>query len=443
MDLQIRSRSRWSTALSTVALYGANAVGALGQLAAIHFVMGWSGVSGYARVSLYFMAFAVPLAFEPAVVRKAMNLSGEQDGDAKVDALLVAWTTAAIVVGTVIAIALGSAVFSASMGLWSAVGLLMIGAVDYALGVSLLRMSVRLGRAGDQRRLALISFVQNLSRYGFLLILLFAGDGSLGFLALLPLRRLVEFAVLRASVVPLRWPAAGSWRLLWSAMVDFGATIGVLLLGTEGVGVLVYLVFGDHQFGSYRAAFDLASKLWFVTTIFPLVLYPRLRVLGLGPRTLLILRKVFAWSWLAYLVIALVGFLVAPLLFRLFFPKLVGTEFVFFLVLMGVAITAHARLALECLQAFGFHRTATSSAIAFVVVMLAVFLALGSRPAAAAIGGAWIGGGLALAMLVDSRVLLASGAGLSHVSLALLRMLLMAAFVFGAGFMINSAVGHA
>ena len=399
-----------------VALYGANAIGALGSLLVIRFATSWAGFGSYAQIALYFLSFAVLQALEPAVIRKAVDVRGGAVGNARVGDLFVAWTIFSLGVGLFLSLALAELVFSSTMGAGTAFLLLVTGVVDYVLGAPILRKTVDYSVADDQAGMALVAFIQNASRFTVLLLLLWVGEGHATYVWLLPLRRLLDYFALRlmdagATRQKTAFTIGAGLGLLSEGLVAFGSTIIWLLLATEGIGLLVYLNFGEAEFGRYRALFDLASKLWFITSVFPLLLYPKLRKIGLGPRALRLLRGIFLISLCSYLFVAILGLQLAPSLFPILFPSLTNLEWLFFLVLLGVALTAHARFGLECLQAFGAPRKAALAAATFAFMMLGVFQLLAQNFAVTvAVGGAWFVSATVLAIGVDERVLALAGA---------------------------------
>lgn len=398
-------------------IYFANACGAVGHLLVLAVATHWIGLVGYGSLSLYLLAFAVPVALEPAMLRRGVDL--QQDG-AKHDVqagFIVTWALAWLTLGMASAGLLAVLVFDRAPGIALSFALIATGFADYAGGAPLLSRIIRASAASRYEVLAKIALVQAVSRYVWIFGLLWLGEGDLRLLVLMPLRRVLEYAALRGlpGVIDggrIALSRVGATNLA-AALTKYGSIIGWLLLGTEGVGLLVYLHFGDAEFGRYRAIFDLASKAWFVATIFPLVLYPRIRLVERGPQLIRTMKKALSVSFVGYLVAALLGLGLAPWVFPIAFPALEGSERYLFGVLLGVAMVGHARLGLECLQAFGATRVAAALAAGFSLLLLVGFEALTAIiavPVTVLVVAAWVLAGAVLAACVDERALAHAGA---------------------------------
>jgi hypothetical protein len=109
----------------------------------------------------------------------------------------------------------------------------------------------------------------------------------------------------------------------------------------------------------------------------------------------------------------IVGIALAPWAFALAFPALVGSEDLFVGVLLGVSIAGHARLSLECLQAFGATRFGALIAALFSVTLLGSVLVgglHGSSSPVVVITAGWVAAGTVLALFADDRALTVLGA---------------------------------
>lgn len=400
-----------------LSIYIANAFGAIGHLLVLAVTTHLIGLSGYGYLSLYLLAFAVPLALEPAALRRGVDLQQDQACNDLKAGFLAMWALVWLVGGVAVAVLLATFVFDPTPVKGLAFILLLTGFVDYASGIPILSRLVRASAASIHADLAKIALVQSVSRYSWLLGLLWMGQGDLSLLVLMPLRRAFEYALLRG----LRGTTDGgrivlSRAVLWNlflALSKYGSIIGWLMLGTEGIGLLVYLQFGDHEFGRYRAIFDVASKSWFVATIFPIVLYPQLRLIERGPQLVRTMKRALSLSFVGYLSLSFLGLGLAPTFFPIALPALAGQEKYFFGVLLGVALVGHARLGLECLQAFGATRTAALLAAGFSFLLLGAFAVLAALLTASVIVvvvAAWATAGAALAAFVDAHALAHAGA---------------------------------
>ena len=404
--------------LAVLSIYVANAVGAFGHLLVVAIATLWVGLDGYGLISLYLLAFAVPVALESAVLRRGVALQQDLDTNEVPGGLLAAWSIVLLVVGVICAGLLAAILFADAPKALLSFTLMATGVIDYVAGTPILGRLVLASASSRHGHVARIALVQSFSRYMWLIGLLYFGGGNLALLILMPLRRILECVVLRelpGVLVGKRFVITrNGFNQLLVALRKYGSIISWLLLGSEGIGLLIYFNFGNVEFGRYRAIFDLASKAWFVATIFPLVIYPHLRLVERGPRLVRTMSRALSMSFLGYLIVALLGLGAAHLAFPTLFPVLVGEERYFFGVLLGVAVVGHARLGLECLQAFGSTRIAASLAACFSLLLLGSFVALAAldmMSVAFLVIVAWGIGGSALAAFVDERALAYAGAG--------------------------------
>ncbi len=433
-----------SRALGVGAVYLSNAVGALGHLLLLKVVTGTAGFEGYALLSLYLLAFSVLQVFEAAVVRRAVDLSVSPQRTSP-DGLFLAWAGVAIALGLAGAIVLAGSVLDFEVGPWFVFVAVTAGVLDYVLGIPITRYCVELTLQRQSGRIAGMILVQNLTRYSTILLL--ANLESLGpaYLALVPLRRVVDGLVLYVLVRHRQTDAGAAapsrLREILSAFGRYGSITAFLVLGTEGTALAIAVLFGEFHYGQYRATFDLASKLWFVTSIFPLIIYPRLKGMERNARTLERIARALRISWIAYLAVAAGAWLIVGYVFEVVFPALRGSEWLFLLVVAGVAMNAHSRFGLECLQAFDRPTVPVSMAAGFAIVMLALFLISAQFVSfTASVGVAWLGAGLVFALTVDDRLLRIFGASAGQRATAWAAMLGVAG---AAGLLIGFAGGFA
>ena len=196
--------------------------------------------------------------------------------------------------------------------------------------------------------------------------------------------------------------------------------------------ILVNRHLGIEALGSFRAVFDLASRVWFVSNGVGAVLFPRFsRLLGDRERRRDLharIEGVLSMSWSAYNLVALAGLLLAPPLLRMMWGPQRDSLELFALVLLGVCLNAHSDLSYSYLQASGRYLLASALGAVTLGAMWLGFLFLVRSAGLLAVGWAWLASQLLYALLADAlaaRVSAVSAAGQAR--LFLCKMILFAA----------------
>lgn len=411
------------------ALYFANGIGALGQLLIIRMISQRTGISDYGVVALYFLSFAVLQVFEASLIRKAVDQLGKSQSCLRIAGLFSAWGQLAVVVALPVAIVLSMILRDFTVGPLVVFVALLSGVFDYVLGLPLVRYSVICSVSGKTENVAILAAVQNTSRFLVLLLLVLSDQAGTWLLIFIPLRRLFDWIVMLILGGGLNWPLSASFKgivRVREALWRFGAVSIALMVGTEGLGVAVAIVYGQDAYAKYKVVFDLCSKLWFVTSIFPLVLYPQIKVMNIGVAGIVKITSALTWSFVIYLGLTVIGTAIAPNALSYIFPAVDISGFVFAAVLFGVALFGHSRLGMEILQAHSSAKSVVVLAVGFSAVMLSVFVAFSFVSYSVAIVGAWVIASLVLAISVDWFVLQLFGARRQPITLILAKHLLLA-----------------
>jgi len=177
--------------------------------------------------------------------------------------------------------------------------------------------------------------------------------------------------------------------------------LGMLSLGS----VLANTFCGLAGLGLYRAAFDLASRLWVISNGLGLVVFPRFACLlavdddnpspALGRMS-----GILDASWAGYLALCTFGAWVAPHVLPLigFQPDAIQ---LFMLLLLGTGMNAHGNLSHEFLLAGGKYLWATLILVAGSATLAVVFLGLHHQMGILTLGWAWIASQFIYATMVD------------------------------------------
>lgn len=179
--------------------------------------------------------------------------------------------------------------------------------------------------------------------------------------------------------------------------------------------ILANRYLGLASLGSYRAAFDLANKVWFFSNGIGSVLFPRFARLQADAASRKELSAKFTAtlnaSWGGYSLLALVGILAAPYLLPVMGISDTASITLFMLILPGVCFNAHSNLAYVFLQAANRFRLAALLSATGVVLMWSVFVASYSWAGLYALGFSWVSGQALYAFFSDATMLYVAGEG--------------------------------
>lgn len=175
------------------------------------------------------------------------------------------------------------------------------------------------------------------------------------------------------------------------------------ILGTEFVSIYVSHAYGAATLGKYRSIYDVLNKIWFIATLYPVLVYPRLCEWLADPARKAWLRDRLTWltvgSSLLYGMLALTGIATFD-----WIGRHVGslTETLPFAagLLAGICMSGHVRLGIELLQAqraAGAALMVNLFSIGVGAFMLVAFSGAGTME----IGLAWLASQLIAVIFVD------------------------------------------
>ncbi|MHB8792311.1 MAG: lipopolysaccharide biosynthesis protein [Thermoleophilia bacterium] len=262
------------------------------------------------------------------------------------------------------------------------------------------------------RRFSLFTFVSGIYRYALMFfgILIFGSPAAV--VALVVSRRLIDAFISRwiMGALPVaafrprfRFKEMRSILTHSSALsVSQGCQLTVVSIGS----ILVNKYYGLNGLGIYRASFDLANKVWFISNGFSLVVFPRFVNLlsdkthreRLYSKILLLLNS----SWIGYSLIAILGMLASP-----WFLAAIGltqplTSEMFILLLLGVCWNAHTILSYEFLQASSKYSLSALLSGTSLAAMIISFYIFKNYSGILAIGWAWLVSQCLYAFIADS-----------------------------------------
>lgn len=411
------------------ALYFANAVNGVLGIAFVPIAVHRLGTSGYGLFSIYSVIAGYVILIELGLGKNLVRLLGkEHDAAERLRQLRLAAGLYMCVCGVLVVLApllayvVPRYVFAVGAPDRATLGLItLLAVVEYVLGVP---SSLIVNHALAQERFTQYSrfvLASGITRYGlaFAALVLFPRPELV--VAAMVSRRVLDWYYARALVGAL---PAGSWRATFD-MREFRILLGhssVLALGQAlqssivAIGsILVNATLGLSALGSYRAVFDLATKLWFFSNVIGFVVFPTFVRMLAAPEQRERLRRALPEllnvSWMIYALIGLTGGLAAPYFLRL--VHLSDTDLIrlFVLLVAGVSFNAHMGTAYEFVQAWGKYTVAVAISAASLALMLLVYFVSAGWSPALAIGWAWlvsqavmsIGGDVAVLVLLAGK----------------------------------------
>jgi O-antigen/teichoic acid export membrane protein len=390
-----------------VYVYGAHlATGVLGVLF-VPFATRLLGFEGYALWSIYGVMQGYVVLVEFGLGKNLVRLLAAADAsERRADLLRNAVACYLLVAGILCVLAFPLAWFAT---LWlfpvppgqegQALAIAVLAAIDYVLGIpTALRGSYTVGQQ-EFSRLARSTAASGVLRFGFPLLALAAGATPLGVVAVTVARRLPEWWLASRLLSPV---PHGAMRPTFD-----GRRIGAFFRQTAALAYAQILQVGIMSFGiwaigrradlaavgAFRGLFDLASKVWFISSGISLVIYPAFAGMLVQPeqrsRLGMLLPLALRASLQVYAVTLALGVLVGvPLLPLLGFPDPAAQQ-PFALLLAGSVAMAHASVSYELLQSDGaFVRAAVVNALILGAYGAAV-AALPDLPALVAVTAAW------------------------------------------------------
>lgn len=208
------------------------------------------------------------------------------------------------------------------------------------------------------------------------------------------------------TIIALRMLGAlpqGSWALnkdIRSSLSTFSETFSlssaqILQILVIAVGsVFVNRFSGLTALGNYRAAFDLASRIWFVSNGIGAVIFPRLVKMNGNVEKLNFLRNILPailyTSWLFYIFLSLIVAFLAATILKLLHIENIGIQPLLILMTLGISMNAHANVSYEYLQSKAEYMKTAWLSFLSLALMVFVYLTVYPYLGVLTIGYSWI-----------------------------------------------------
>nr|MBC8394050.1 hypothetical protein [Deltaproteobacteria bacterium] len=173
--------------------------------------------------------------------------------------------------------------------------------------------------------------------------------------------------------------------------------------------VFVNRHFGIAILGNYRAAFDLASKIWFFSNGLGLIVFPKFsQLLSIKRERESLYKKMNLWlekSWTGYLLIGLLAVMCASWLLPLI--NLDDTQIVIYfkLLIFGLCLNAHTTVSYEYLLADNRYGKVALLSLCVLIILWLSYFSMVDIAGPYAIGWAWIASQTVYAFTADALVI--------------------------------------
>jgi O-antigen/teichoic acid export membrane protein len=264
-------------------------------------------------------------------------------------------------------------------------------------------------------RYAKFNFISSLYRYGLMFAGVIIWRNPAVVVALVVSRRLIDLFVAPKimGILPVY-----AWRPLFvlseiKSMLGHSSALSMAQLFQSTViaigSFLTNRYFGLSGLGLYRAAFDLASKVWFISNGIGLVVFPRFaNLLSTTAKRVFLFHRipnVLNLSWVSYNVFFVVGVFIAPSVLDLMKLQHLQILTLLNLILLGVCQNAHANLSYELFQADGKYKVVALLSAITLLIMVGIFYAIYRTVGINAIGWSWAIGQSLSAIIFDAVII--------------------------------------
>ncbi len=405
------------------AVSAANAVNGVLGLALVPVALARLGPEGYALLAVHAVLMSYAALLELGLGKHLLQrLSASQDAtDARqeVSAISGAYLVIAgvLLLSVPLLFAAVPVLFSIPLGeaRWAVRMLVVIALLEYVLGLPLNLMQSRCMANRRFDRYAKFMAMSGVLRYSLGFAALAWSRDALIVVGVMAARRVVEvpFALWWFGGLPdgATSPSAG-FATLRHTITRAGALSMAQLLQITSISagaVLVSSVSGLAALGTYRAAFDLASKVWFFSNSIGLVSFPYMAGWmsttdareRLGRALPSVLQASLAAYGGVFVAVAIAAVVMLPII------GMGDDTFAGLLALLlgGVVLNAHTNTPYELLQATGAYWQAVRISVVALTVLLGTFVLAERLSPGFGIGWAWLASQVVMTHLTTRRAL--------------------------------------
>ena len=274
-------------------------------------------------------------------------------------------------------------------------------------------------------RYSAFTLVSGVTRYILMFFGLFAFRSPIIVIGLIVSRRFIDVVIAKRVMLSMPhgvWHPNFSYHGFKTILTNsVGLSLGQALQTTIiSVGtLLVNNFFGLEALGKYRAAFDLTSKIWFISNGVGLVAFPGfVKTITIPKRKEQFYSKLYCFmnvSWEGFNLVSIIGTMLAS--FVLGFLHIHDSQIMglFVILLLPLCLNAHANLSYELLQADRRYISLSFVGVLSLTILLLSFYSLQRTYGIYAIGWAWMLSQIGYSMASDLVVLSAFNFHRTHI----------------------------
>ena len=406
-----------------LSVYSANAVNGVLGIVAVPLVVAALGNEGYGIYSIYIILAAYVALIDCGVTKHFVRLmSSAPDKDKQAKYLQMAFGWYIVLSGILICILpilnyfVIDRLFPVPGHLRSAVHwILFLSVVEYVLSIPVMLALAYTMSNHEFKRYSNFIITSGVFRYGLMFLAAWIFKNPAVVVLFLVLRRILEFFFTR--LILLKLPKS-AWKpkinvsefknvLANSSVMSLSQFLQTTILSFGAI--LVNRHFGVAVLGNYRAAFDLANRIWFFSNSIGVIVFPKFsQLLSIRNERESLFKKMSLWvekSWAGYLLISLLAIICASWLLPLI--KLENPQIVSFfkLLIVGLSLNAHTSISYEYLLADSRYGTAAFLSLAVLIILCLSYFPLIEIAGPYAIGWAWIVSQSVYAFAADELVM--------------------------------------
>lgn len=408
-----------SLAKSLTSIYSVNIFNGVMGVVLIPISLKLLGAEGYGLFSIYTVIASFVALLDVGIgksLQRALSSKGSaQFKDRQISTacgayLLVLAALAAVLPALIIAIP--NYVFPVEESLKNSIRwIVFLSCIEYILFIPLaVGQSICFAKEEFHKH-AQFSLFSGVARYAILFAAIYFLDSIILIIGAYVLRRALDWYLIRRIMGPLPpsiWRPSFHIKDLRELSVHALGLSVTRLLQTILISmgsVLVNRSFGLESLGYFRVAFDLASKVWFLSNGIGLVAYPKfVKAFADKEKSDLIflrLRYAMIFSWMIFLSMGLVASCLSSTVLPRISVSNAAVISLFIPMVLGVCINAHANLGYEVIQAAGRYRLLNSLTILSIVLMLVAFYAMESKLKLMAVAWAWLASQIVYSITTD------------------------------------------
>ena len=409
--------------INLISVYSANAINGVLGIVAVPLVVAALGSEGYGIYSIYIILASYVALIDFGVTKHFIRLmSSASDKDKQTEYLQTAFGWY-IALSVILICALPALIYIVIEQLFpvpehfrsSVNWIVILSVAEYVLAIPIMLTQAYTVSNHEFKRYSNFLTTCGVFKYSLMFLAAWLYRNPAVIVLFLVLRRVFELIFMHLLLLK---PPKSAWkpRINVSELKNILATASVMSLAQflqitiVSLGaVFVNRHFGIAILGNYRAAFDLASKIWFFSNGLGLIVFPKFsQLLSIKRERESLYKKMNLWlekSWTGYLLIGLLAVMCASWLLPLI--NLDDTQIVIYfkLLIFGLCLNAHTTVSYEYLLADNRYGKVALLSLCVLIILWLSYFSMVDIAGPYAIGWAWIASQTVYAFTADALVI--------------------------------------